>query len=264
MNIYNAYLTTSLLISQVVFYGSIVGLFYAAYLVLRWRLYRPALFLAATVGFPALSYFYHLIDGTVVAPALRKAEVASWRRVSITGDNKPRVFVDTWSGNGYVPKALVALGRFEKAYGRIGDEWYYFERTPGIVCPENHYDVRMLDRMSQPVPCVSATKTGRRVGFRELNIPEIAEPRLLLLADRDAPSHYQHEAGRPYTSNTLELRLVSDQANQLVSFWEIPYFEVPMFPPNLNLDGWFKVSAAAGYARRPEAVKFVIDALNET
>lgn len=218
----------------------------------------PALFLAATVGFPALSYFYHFIDGAVVAPALRKAEVASWRRVSITSDNKPRVFIDTWSTNGYVSKALVALGRFEEAYGRIGDEWHHFERTPSIACPENRYDVRMLDRMSQPVPCVSATKTGRRVGFRELNIPEIAEPRLLLLADRDAPSHYRSD-----TTNTLELRLVSNQANQLVSFWEIPYFEVPVFPPNLNLDGWFKVSAAAGYARRPEAVKFVIDALNE-
>lgn len=252
------------MISQLTFYGSIVGLIYAAYLVLRWQLYMPALFLAATVGFPSLSYLYHFIDGTIVAPAVRKAEVASWRRVSITRENKPRVFVDTWSTNGYVPKALVALGRFEKAYGHIGDEWYYFERTPGTVCAEDHYDVRMLDRMGQPVPCVSATKTGRRVGFRELNIPEIAEPRLLLLADRDAPSHYQHKAGRPYTINTLELRLVSDQANQLVSFWEIPYFEVPMFPPNLNLDGWFEVSTAAGYARRPEAVKFVIDALNGT
>jgi hypothetical protein len=247
-----------------VFWGSIGGLIYAVYLALRWRLYMPALILAATVGFPALSYLYHFLNGTVVAPALRKAEVASWRRVSITGDSKPRVFVDTWSTNGYVPKALVALGRFEKAYGRIGDDWYYFERTPGAVCPENHYDVRMLDRMSQSVPCVLGTKTGGRAGFRQLNIPEIAEPRLLLLADRGAPSHYQHEAGRPCTSNTLELRLVSDQGNQLVSFCEIPYFEVPMFPPNLNLDGWFKVSAAASYARRPEAVRFVLDALNQT
>jgi hypothetical protein len=242
-----------------VFYGSIGGLVYAVYLALRWRLYVPALFLAATVGFPALSYLYHFIDGTVVAPALRKSEVASWRRVTITRDNKPRVFVDTWSTDGHVPKALVALGRFERAYGHLGDEWYYFERTPGTVCAEDHYDARMLDRMRKPLTCVSATKTGRRVGFRELNIPEIAEPRLLLFADRDAPSHYPND-----TTNTLELRLVSDQANQLISFWETPYFTIPMFPPNLNLDGWFKVSVAAGHTRRPEEVKFVIDALNGT
>ncbi|WLB57899.1 hypothetical protein [Bradyrhizobium japonicum] len=254
----NVYLAISLLISQLVFYGAIFGLMWAAYLVFRWRLYASAL-LTATVGFPALSYLYHFIDGALVAPAVRKAEVTSWRRVSITSDNKPRVFIDTWGTSGYVPKALLALGRFEKAYGRIGDEWYYFERTPGTVCAENHYDVSMLNRMRQPVPCVSATKTGQRAGFRELNIPRIAEPRLLLFADRDAPSHYQSD-----TTNTLELRLVSDQANQLVSFWEIPYFGVPMFPPNLNLDGWFKVSAATDYTRRPEEVKFVIDALNGT
>ena len=78
----------------------------------------PALFLAATGGFPALSYLYHFIDGTVVAPALRKPEVASWRQVTITRDNRARVFVDTWSTDSHVPKALVALGRFERAYGR--------------------------------------------------------------------------------------------------------------------------------------------------
>jgi hypothetical protein len=65
-------------------------------------------------------------------------------------------------------------------------------------------------------------------------------------------------------SSTLELRLVSAQANQLVSFWEAPYFDVPIFPPMINLDGWFKVSSATDHTPRPTVVKFVLDALGDT
>jgi hypothetical protein len=249
------------MISQLVFYGSIIGLICAAYLALRGRRYKPALFLAATVGFPAVSYLYYFVNGTILAPVVRKVEVASWPRMSITHDNRPRVFIDTWGSDGVVPKALVVLGRFEKAYGMIGGDWYYFERTPGTPCAETHYDVRMLDRLRELTPCVSATKTGRRTGFRELNMPEVAEPHLLLLADRNAPSHHENKAGGTFMSSTLELRLVSDQGNQLVSFWEAPYFDIPIFPPTINLDGWFKVSFAAGHTPRPEVVKFVLDAL---
>jgi hypothetical protein len=264
MNIFVAYHLISQLISLLLLCGSIICLIFAAHLALRHRLYRPALVLAAIAGFPALSYLYSLVNGTILAPVVRKVEVASWRRVSITHDNKPRIFIDAWGGDGVVPKTLVVLGRFERAYGHIGDEWYSFERTPGTVCAETQYDARMLDRMRDPVACVSATKTGRRMGFRQLNLPEILEPHLLLLADADAPSHHQNKAGGIFMSSTWELRLVSGQGNQLVSFWEAPYFDVPIFPPMVNLDGWFKVSSEADHAPRPKAVKFVLDALGDT
>jgi hypothetical protein len=195
MNIFVAYHLISQLISLLLLCGSFIGLICAAHLALRGHHYKPALFLAVTAGFPAASYLYSRVNRTILAPVARKVEVASWRRVSITHDNKPSVFIDTWGTDGVVPKTLVVLGRFEKAYGHIGDEWYYFERMPDTVCAETHFDVRMLDRMREPTPCVSATKTGRRMGFRQLNMPEIVEPRLLLLADADAPSHHENKAG---------------------------------------------------------------------
>jgi hypothetical protein len=261
MNIFIAYHLISQLISLLLLSGSIIGLIFAAYLTLRGRHYKPALFLAAMTGFPAVSYLYSLVNGTILAPVARKVEVASWRRVSITHDNKPHVFIDAWGIDGVVPKTLVVLGRFERGFGRIGDEWYYFERMPGTVCAENHYGVRMLDRMRGSTPCVSTTKTGRRAVFRKLNMPEIVEPHLLLLADANAPSHYESKSGGIFASSTLELRLVSDQGNQLVSFWEAPYFNVPKFPPMITLDGWFKVWSTADHTHRPVVVKFVLDAL---
>jgi hypothetical protein len=96
-----------------------------------------------------------------------------------------------------------------------------------------------------------------------LNMPEIAEPHLRLLADADAPSHHQSNRG-VYASGTLELRLVSDEGNRLVSFWEAPYFDVPAFPPILILGkGWRKESFEADHAPRPDVIKFVLDALGE-
>jgi hypothetical protein len=62
----------------------------------------------------------------------------------------------------------------------------------------------------------------------------------------------------------LELRLISGESNQLVSFWEAPYFTVPTFPPLLTLDGWFKASSATDHSPRPEVVKFVLDALGDS
>jgi hypothetical protein len=159
-----------------------------------------------------------------------------------------------------VPKTLVFLGQFEKAYGQIGDEWVYFEPMPGTVCAHTHYDVSLPNRMREPTPCVSMTKTGRRMGFRRLNVPEIAEPYLLLLTDMDAPSHHVSENGE--VGNTLELRLVSDQGNQLVSFWEAPYFDIPLFPPMIGPNGWFKVPSVDRMSS-PAEVKFVLDALGD-
>jgi len=263
MNIYNL-VTIANIISQLVFYGSVIALICAAYLALRHRLYRPALILAVTAGFPALSFLYPLVSGTTVAPVLRRMEVASWQRVSITHDNRPRIFVDTWGTDGVVPKALVALGRFDKAYGPLGDEWYSFERTQDPACTEVRDDARLLDRMRDPAPCVSATKTGRRMGFKQLILPEITEPYLLLLTDANAPSHHESGAREIFMSSTLELRLVSGQGNQLVSFWEAPYFDVPLFPPRLTVEGWFRASIAADHTPRPAVLKFVTDPLGDT
>lgn len=164
MNIFWALIYVSEIVSWVLFFGSAIGLICAAYLALRHRLYRQAVFLAVTTGFPAASYIYSYVNGTILSPVIRKAEVASWRRVSITHDNRPRVFIDTWGSDGWVAKTLVALGKFERTYGWIGDEWYYFERTPGATCAETRYDVRI--RLREYAACVSATKTGRRMGFR--------------------------------------------------------------------------------------------------
>jgi hypothetical protein len=251
-------------ISQLPLYAFVLGFVCAAYFAFRGRSYIVALCLVAIAGFPAANYLYSYAKGKMLAPAARKVEVASWPRESITRDNKPRVFMSTWGSDGVVPKTLVVLGRFEKTYGLIGDDWYYFERTPETACADTHYDVRMLLRMRGPIPCVSATKTGRRRDFRQLNMPEIAESHLLLLADADAPHHHENKAGGIFLSGTLELGLVSDQGNQLVSFWEAAYFDVPFYPPMITANGWFKVSLAADHTPRPEVVKFVLDALGDT
>jgi hypothetical protein len=251
-------------LTQLPLYGFIIGCAYAAFLAISRRNYLLALFFAAIVLFPFVNYVYSFVDARVLAPHARTEEVASWRRVSITHGNKPRAFITTWGSDGLVAKTLVVLGRFEKAYGLIGDDWYYFERTPGTPCAETQYDVRMLLRLREPTPCVSATKVGRRVG-RQLNMPEVAEPHLRLLADADAPSHHESDKGGIFASSTLELRLVSGEGNKLVSFWEAPYFDAPVFPPILILrEGWFREPFAADHAPRPDVVKFVLDALGDT
>jgi hypothetical protein len=252
------------LLTQLPLYAFVLGFICAAYFAFRGRSYIVALCSVAIASFPAASYLYSYANGKILAPAARRVEVASWRREGITHDNKPRVFISTWGTDGVVPKTLVVLGRFEKAYGLVGDDWYYFERTPATGCVDTHYDMRMLLRMRGPVPCVSATKTEQRRAFRQLNIPEIAEPHLLLLADANAPLHHESGQGETFASSTLELRLVSDAGNKLVSFWEAPYFDIPVFPPILILGkGWFRGSFAAEHAPRPDVVKFVLDALGE-
>jgi hypothetical protein len=173
-----------ILISQLPLYGLIAGCVYSAYLAFGRRNYVLALSLATIAGFPFASYVYSFVDARTMAPNARHEEVASWPRVNITPDNKPRAFLTTWGTDGYVPRTLVALGRFEKAYGLIADDWYSFERVSGAACAEAGKDERAVRRRNprEPDPCVTQTKIGRRIGLR-LNMPEIAESHLLLLAD---------------------------------------------------------------------------------
>jgi hypothetical protein len=161
--------------------------------------------------------------------------VASWPRIRITHDNMPRVFLTTYGTDGFVPKTIVAIGRFEKAYGLIADDWYSFERVPSAACAEAGKDERAVRQqfLHEPNPCVKLTK----IGSARMMFPNIAEPHLRLLADREAPSHHEID-GTVFASSTLELRLVSKEGNQLISFWEAPYFRVPVFPPLLGKDGW--------------------------
>ncbi|MGY4475740.1 hypothetical protein [Bradyrhizobium sp. USDA 3364] len=129
---------------------------------------------------------------------------------------------------------MVALGLFEKAYGVIGDDWYSIERADSAPCVEAGKDERAVRRRDprEPNPYLKLTKIERRDDLR-LTIPQIAEPHLRLLSDRYAPSHREIDK-TIFANSTLELRLVSEQGSQLVSFWEAPYFRVPGVPPMLG------------------------------
>jgi hypothetical protein len=256
------YIYVFLLLTQLPLYGLILGFACAAFFAARRRQHALALSLAAIAALPFASYLYTFVEARVVAPQMRLAEVASWPHVSITRDNKPRAFLTTWGAEGYVARAMVALGRFETAYGLIGDDWYRFERVPSTACAEAGKDERAVRRRDwrEQDPCVTLTKLGRRDG-RQLNMPEIAEPQLRLLSDGDAPSRHQSD-GTTFSSSTLELRLVSKDSSQLVAFWEAPYFRVPLFPPFWGSEGWFKDWFAPEHAPRPDAIQFVLDALN--
>ncbi|MEK9283427.1 MULTISPECIES: hypothetical protein [unclassified Bradyrhizobium] len=259
MNVY-----IEILLFQLPLYGLIIGAAYGSWLAINRRQYLFALFLAAIAVLPFGSYLYSFVEARFVAPIARKAEVESWQRMRITRDNKPRTFITTLGNSGgSIAKTLVGLGRFEKAYGLIGDDWYSFERIPGSVCAEPHYDALSLHRQDEAresTACVSATKLGRRFAAT----PQIAEPHLRLLTDAAAPSHHQ-SGGKVYAGDTLELRLVSEEGDQLVSFWEAAHFDVPAFPPILvnGEKGWIKKSFAADHAPRPEPTKFVLDALGD-
>jgi hypothetical protein len=165
--------------------------------------------------------------------------------------------------DGFLPSTLVALGRFEKAYGLIGDYWYSFERVPSLSCVEAGKDERAIRTRSRRVtnPCVTLTEAGKQNG-KDLDIPEIAEPHLALLADIDAPSHYEDDATR-VAGSALELRLVSSEGGKLVSFWEAPRFQIPTFPPfTIGKGGWAKTSYTAEHAPRPNPIQFVLDAMD--
>ena len=111
----------------------------------------------------------------------------------------------------------------------------------------------------EPGPCISVTRVGRRFDLT----PQIAEAHLRLLDDRSAPSHREN-GNVIFAGSTLELRLVSQQGNQLVSFWEAPYFEVPTFPPAMvGANGWVKRQFEAEHAPRPKPLDFVLNALDE-
>ncbi|MBR0956386.1 hypothetical protein [Bradyrhizobium japonicum] len=253
------------LIYQLPLYAVVVGCGYASWLAVNRRKHLLALFLAVAAIFPLVSYVYAIADARFVAPNARKAEVASWPRERITPDNRPHVFLTTWMNfGGSIAKVLVELARFERAYGLIGDDWYSFERVAGSACAEPHYNALSLyrqDQVRKSTACVSVTKVGRRFD----SFPQIAEPHLRLLTDEAAPSRDQN-GGRVYSSSTLELRLVSSDHNNLVSFWEAPYFDAPAFPPIFmyrDMD-WSRESFRAEHLPHPEPIKFVLDALGNT
>lgn len=253
-----------LLIYQLPLYALVIGCGSASWLAINRRQHLLALFLAAVAVFPLLSYVYSVADARFLAPNARKAEVASWPRKRITPHNKPRVFLTTWMAfGGSIAKVLVELDRFERAYGLIGDDWYSFDRVAGSVCAEPRYDALSLyrqDETRKSTACVAVTKVGRRFDF----MPQIAEPHLRLLTDETAPSRHQN-SGKLYLSSTLELRLVSKDHNQLVSFWKAPYFDAPVFPPIFMYrdKDWVRESFTAERTSRPEPIKFVLDALGD-
>lgn len=253
-----------LVVSQLPLYGFIIGFAWAACAAVRDRRRGRALWLAAVAAFPLACYLYAYIDARVLAPPARQAEVASWPRASITRENRPRVFLTTSGTDGHVPKAMVALGLFEKAYGVIANDWYSVERVDSPACVDAGKDERAIRNRNpnQPDPCLKLTKIERRDTLRP-NIPQIAEPHLRLLVDRDAPSHREIDK-TVFAGGTLELRLVSEAGSELVSFWEAPYFRVPSIPPLLGREGWLRGWFAGEHTPRPDTVQFVRDALRGT
>ena len=245
------------------FYGLCIGLVCAAFAAARRGRNVLALLLAPAVTAPFVNYVSASVEARYEAPRARRAEVASWPRTIITEDNRPRVFVDTSEfASGFIPSTLVALGRFEKAYGLVGDDWYSFERVPSAACIESGKDERAILRRNPrvPNPCVTLTIAGRRSG-KDLNIPEIAESYLKLLTDRDAFSGRTDNV--VVAGSILELRLMSDEGGKLVSFWEAPYFQAPIFPPfTLGKGGWATDRFQAEHTAKPDVVEFVLDALN--
>lgn len=251
-----------LLIYQLPLYALVMGCGCASWLAIKRRQHLLALCLAGAAIVPLASYVYAVADARLVAPNARKAEVASWRREKITPENGPRVFLTTWMNvGGSIAKKLVELDRFDRAYGLIGDDWYSFERVAGSACAEPHYNALSLYRQDETLKstaCVSVTKVGRRFDI----FPQIAEPHLRLLTDEAAPSRHQN-GGKVFGSSTLELRLISRDHDNLVSFWEAPYFDAPAFPPIFmyrDMD-WWRESFEAEHSPHPEPIKFVLAAL---
>jgi hypothetical protein len=257
----NIYL--DIFVSQLPLYALIIGCAYVSWHAIKHRKSLHAVLPAAIAGLPFASYAYSVVDARYFAPSARQREVASWHRIGITRDNKPRTFLTTWGSGGSVARTLVDLGRFERAYGLIADDWYSFERPPGSTCTETQDSARPLRRQDDlrgSTACITATK----IGSQHKLMPQIDEPHLRLLTDRAAPSHHESNRG-VYASSTLELRLVSGENNQLVSFWEIPYFDVPVFPPILIIregKGWVRESFEGSHPPSPEPIKFVLDAID--
>ncbi|MGX1167945.1 hypothetical protein AB7M16_004211 [Bradyrhizobium sp. USDA 372] len=250
-----------ILFLQLPLYALIVGCAYGSWLEFNRRHYLIAIFLAGIAVLPGATYAYSFAASRFVAPAARRAEVASWPRVKITQDNKPNTFLTTWQNSGgSIAKALVQLDRFEKAYGLVADDWYAFERIQGQVCPQSQHhplDHARQNETRETTPCVSVKKLGRYL------MPQISEPHLRLLIDGTAPSHHRSASGT--TGRTLELRLVSKEASQLVSFWEVAYFDVPVFPPILvnGEKGWVREPFGTNRMPPPDPLKFVLDAIGD-
>ena len=106
--------------------------------------------------------------------------------------------------------------------------------------------------MLKPTRCVLAAQAQE---------PDTREPHLRLFFEDTAPSRHR-PGGTVVSSSTLELRWVAGTASELVAFWEIPYFDTPIFPP-LLVGGWARdpLHAPRRYDQRPEPRTFVLDAI---
>ena len=139
---------------------------------------------------------------------------------------------------------------------------YSFERVPSFSCVEAGKDERAIRTRSKrvPNPCVTLTEAGKQNG-KDLDIPEIAEPHLELLADIDAPSHYEDDATR-VAGSALELDFLSSEGGKLGSFWEAPRFQIPTFPPfTIGKGGWAAKTVQSRTPPRPNPIQFVLDAM---
>ncbi|MEN3376268.1 MAG: hypothetical protein V7604_1623 [Hyphomicrobiales bacterium] len=241
------------LIIQLVLYGPVLVALIFAVKLLNTGHRAAGFLLLALAAAPFGIYAVDFIHSKLQVPA-RDAEVASWRRTKITQQNRPTILVTQASWG--IARSLVESGLFQKAYAKWDrDDWIVYERRPNPDCPtpynllKNWYD---NDRLAE-TPCITAAWSAE---------PELMEPHLRLLPDRYAPSHYAFGEGNSVVSgSTLELRLRVDGRDELVAYWEIPYFKVLAFPPQVG-SGWVReVYAPRQFEKKPDPRTFVLDAI---
>lgn len=235
---------------QLVLYGlPVVAVVYA---VRNFGKNRRAAIVFLLIAFaPFAHYAYATLGGGVLAWIKREAEVASWPRKTMTPDTMPKVLV---APAAWVAKSLVGAGLFERAYGQAGEQWYAFERTGNPDCPSREqWQLYSAQDAARPTRCAAATAVAS---------PQVAGPHLRLFFEVDAPSRHRPAEGR-FGSSTLELRWIDGTASELVAFWEIPYFDVPTFPPVLlGSKGWMRQTHTAfRTTERPDPRLFVLDAV---
>ena len=213
---------------------------------------RGALILIAVACVPFAYYAYCMITERMLAPAMRDVRVASWPRKAITADSTPKILIaPAW----WVAKTLVGAGPFEKAYGAWRDQWYVYERTSNPGCPSREeWQQYPGDRdYLKSTTCVAAATSDP---------PDIREPHLRLFFDEHAPSRHRPTEG-VVSSSTLELRWSDGARSELVAFWEIPYFDAPIFPPLIGPKGFARDMhyAPRRYDRRPDPRAFILETL---
>jgi hypothetical protein len=242
------------LMIQLTLYGPVlVVLIVAIKLLGTGRRAAGFLFLALAAA-PFGIYAVDFVHSRLQVPA-RDTEVASWHRTKITQENRPTILVTQASWG--IARSLVESGLFQKAYAKWDrNHWIVYERRLNPDCPapynllKNWYD---KDRLAE-TPCVTAAWSVE---------PELKEPHLRLLPDHYAPSHHKFGEGNTVVSgSTLELRLAADGRDELVSYWEIPYFKLPAFPPQVTGSGWVREDyAPRQFEKRPDPRTFVLDAI---